>query len=259
MSPALACAILLAAAPAAMTPADPTLAQAAAQATSALVAKHGAPQRARIERGVAQVVASWRPSDGDGKALAAFLEAQFVSDPRQLDALLARFEQALEALDGGFVEQNRTLSSWAVLDQGPMQPVDQLLQAFDAGAHQVDDLFDAKLAFVALENFPLTTLEERLRDGDRWSRRQWAEARLAGRFARRVPASVNQQLAKASAEAEIYIADYNVCMHHVVDGNGAAALSRRGCGSSATGTCATRSRPTTRRRTASPASAPSRR
>jgi hypothetical protein len=218
MSPALACAILLAAAPAAMTPADPTLAQAAAQATSALVAKHGAPQRARIERGAAQVVASWRPSDGDGKALAAFLEAQFVSDPRQLDALLARFEQALEALDGGFVEQNRTLSSWAVLDQGPMQPVDQLLQAFDAGAHQVDDLFDAKLAFVALENFPLTTLEERLRDGDRWSRRQWAEARLAGRFARRVPASVNQQLAKASAEAEIYIADDNLYMHHVLVG-----------------------------------------
>ncbi|HEX7623534.1 MAG TPA: hypothetical protein VF400_08190, partial [Anaeromyxobacteraceae bacterium] len=76
MIPALASAILLAAAPAAMTPADPALAQAAAQATSALVAKHGEPQRARIERGAAQVVASWRPSDGDGKALAAFLEAQ---------------------------------------------------------------------------------------------------------------------------------------------------------------------------------------
>ena len=219
MIPALACAILLAAAPAAMTPADPALAKAAAQATSALVAKHGAPQRARIERGVAQVIATWRPSDGDGKALAAFLEAQFASDSRQLDAVFTRFEQALEALEGGFVEQNRTLSSWAVLDQGPMQPVDQLLQAFDAGAHLVDDLFDAKLAFVALLNFPLTTLEERLRDGDRWSRRQWAEARLAGRFARRVPATVNQLVAKASAEAEVYIADDNLYMHHVlVDG-----------------------------------------
>ncbi|MFL5271843.1 MAG: hypothetical protein ACJ79E_07250, partial [Anaeromyxobacteraceae bacterium] len=218
MIPALACAILTAA-PAAMTSTDPALAQAATQATSALVAKHGAPQRTRIERGVAQVVAAWRPSDGDGKALAAFLEAQFASDPRQLEAVLTRFEQSLEALDGGFVEQNRTLSSWAVLDQGPMQPVDQLLQAFDAGAHLVDDLFESKLAFVALLNFPLTTLAERLRDGDRWSRRQWAEARLTGRFARRVPASVNQQVAKASAEAEVYIADDNVYMHHVlVDG-----------------------------------------
>jgi len=212
-------ALSLAAGPAAMTPADPALARAAAQATAALVAKHGPGQRARAERGVAQVVAAWRPSDGDAVALQRFLEAQFVSDPARLDALLARFEQSLEALDGGFVEQNRTLSRWAVLDLGPMQPVDELLQAFDAGAHLTDDLFDSKLAFVALLNFPLTTLEERLRDGARWTRRQWAEARLTGRFARRVPAAVNQQIARASADAEIYVADDNVYMHHVlVDG-----------------------------------------
>ena len=212
-------ALSLAASPAAMTPADPALARAAAPATAARVAKHGPGQRARAERGVAQVVAAWRPSDGDAVALQRFLEAQFVSDPARLDALLARFEQSLEALDGGFVEQNRTLSRWAVLDLGPMQPVDELLQAFDAGAHLTDDLFDSKLAFVALLNFPLTTLEERLRDGARWTRRQWAEARLTGRFARRVPAAVNQQIARASADAEIYVADDNVYMHHVlVDG-----------------------------------------
>nr|WP_176064475.1 hypothetical protein [Anaeromyxobacter diazotrophicus] len=201
-----------------MTPADPAAAKAAAQATAALVARHGPGQRARVERGVAQVLAAWRPSDGDAAALQAFLEAQFVSEPAALEALLARFEQSLEALDGGFVEQNRTLSRWAVLDVGPMQRVDPLLQAFDAGAHLVDDLFDAKLAFVALLNFPLTTLDERLRDGARWSRREWAEVRLAGRFARRVPAAVNQQLAQASADAEIYIADDNVYMHHVLVG-----------------------------------------
>lgn len=216
---ALLAPLLLAAAPAPMTPADPALARAAAQATAALVARHGPGQRARVERGVAQVLAAWRPSDGDAASLQAFLEAQFVSDPAQLDALLARLEQSLEALDGGFVEQNRTLAHWAVLDVGPMQPVDALLQAFDAGAHLTDDLFDSKLAFVALLDFPLTTLEERLRDGGRWTRRQWAEARLTGRFARRVPAAVNQQLAKASADAEIYVADDNVYMHHVlVDG-----------------------------------------
>lgn len=215
----LALSLAAAPSPAPMTPADPALARAAAAATAALVARHGEAQRPRVERGVAQVVAAWRPGDGDAAALQAFLTAQFVAAPAQLEALLARFEQSLEALDGGFVEQNRTLSRWAVLDLGPMLPVDQLLQAFDAGAHLVDDLFDSKLAFVALLNFPLTTLEERLRDGDRWTRRQWAEARLAGRFARRVPAAVNQQIAKASADAEIYIADDNVYMHHVlVDG-----------------------------------------
>ena len=38
-----------------------------------LVAKYGEPQRARIDRGVDQVLAQWRPADGD---LAAFLHAQ---------------------------------------------------------------------------------------------------------------------------------------------------------------------------------------
>ena len=180
-----------------MTPADPALAQAAAQATSALVAKHGAPQRARIERGVAQVLAAWRPSDGDGKALAALLEAQFVADPGGLDALLARFEQTLEALDGGFVEQNRTLSSWAVLDQGPMQPVDQLLQAFDAGAPTSSTTCSTRSSPSSpLLNFPLTTLEERLRDGDALVAPPvggGAPDRALRRGA--CPADVNQQLA----------------------------------------------------------------
>ena len=46
---------------------------------------------------------------------------------------------------------------------------------------------------------------ERLAQGERWSRREWAEARLANRFARRVPAAVNQGIARASADADLYI------------------------------------------------------
>jgi hypothetical protein len=84
----------------------------------------------------------------------------------------------------------------------------------------VDDLFDGKAAFVVLANFPLTTLDERLARGEAWSRREWAEVRLANRFARRVPASVNQGIARASADADLYIADYNLFMHHVLSERG---------------------------------------
>ncbi|MFL5260949.1 MAG: hypothetical protein ACJ79L_00910 [Anaeromyxobacteraceae bacterium] len=196
---------------------SPDLRAAADAAQAALVARHPA-ERARIERGVAQVLALWRPDDGDAKALRAFLEAQFVPSGAPLETLLARLEEALEALDGGFVETNRALSRHAVLDLGPLTEVDRLLSAFDAGAHATDDLFDAKLAFAALLNFPQTTLAERLRDGERWSRADWAAARLTGRFTRRVPAAVNQEIARASADAELYIADDNVYMHHVLVG-----------------------------------------
>jgi hypothetical protein len=73
---------------------------------------------------------------------------------------------------------------------------------------------------VVLLNFPLTTLDQRLNEGAGWTRRQWAEARLARRFSRRIPAEVNLALARAAAEADAYIAGYNIWMHHLLDGRG---------------------------------------
>jgi hypothetical protein len=59
-----------------------------------------------------------------------------------------------------------------------------------------------------------------LSDGKNWTRRQWAEARLAQRFSRRVPAEVSQEITKANAVADQYIAGYNIWMHHLVDDDG---------------------------------------
>jgi len=193
---------------------------AAERTVKELVGRHGAGERARIERGVSQVAAAWRADDGEPAAFEALCSAQFAPAGPALDALLARLEAVLEQLDGHAVEVNRAMASGAVLDLGPMQPVDPLLSAFDAGAHAVDDLFAGKVAFVALLNFPLTTLEERLGPGMGWTRRQWAEARLAGRFARRVPAAINQQIAAAASRADLYVAGYNIYPHHLLDPQG---------------------------------------
>ena len=198
----------------------PPLRAAAARTVTALLQRHGEAERARIERGVRQVAAAWRPADGDAAAFEALCTAQFAPAGPALDALFIRLEAALEQLAGHAVEVNRELSRWAVLDLGPLQPVDPLLSAFDAGAHTVDDLFAGQVAFAALLNFPLTTLEERLAAGDGWTRRQWAEARLAGRFAQRVPAAVNQRIAAATSRAELYVAGYNVYPHHLLDAQG---------------------------------------
>jgi hypothetical protein len=218
---ALALAAAVAAAPA--VPAAGTLPREVVdEAAGALVRRHGEAQRARIERGLAQAAALWRSSDGDGKVFRAFAEANFVADPKELDALLGRFEEALEQVAGGVAEVNRALSSRAQLDHGPMMEVDRLFSALDFGAHQVDDLFDGKLAFAALLNYPLAGLEERLEKGPAWSRPEWAGVKLAGRFARRLPAPVSQEIARASAEADLYVADYNLYMHHVVAGEARA-------------------------------------
>ncbi|HET9552822.1 MAG TPA: hypothetical protein VFP50_07630, partial [Anaeromyxobacteraceae bacterium] len=185
-----------------------------------LVARHGEAERARAERGVRQAAAAWRPADGDAAAFQAFAVEQFAPAGPALEALFGRLEASLEQLDGHAVEVNRELSRFAQLDLGPMQPVDALLAAHDASAHLVDDLFDGKVAFAALLNFPLSSLEERLRDGAGWTRRQWAEARLAGRFARRVPADVNQRIARAAAASDLYVAGYDVYAHHLLGPGG---------------------------------------
>src|SRR6185436_3417528 len=82
------------------------------------------------------------------------------------------------------------------------------------------DMFANKLAFVALLNWPLTTLKVRLEEGKAWTRDQWAEALLTGRFARRVPAEVTQGIAAAAALGNQYIDEYNIWMHHLLTDSG---------------------------------------
>jgi len=192
-------ALLLAVSPAA----KPSLATAAQRAKAALVRKHGEAQRQRVERGVAQVLAAWRAEDGGPAELEAFLGEQFVSDPAQLDLLFARLESALEQLDGRALQVYRAMKWTTDVDVGPMIPVDGLLAGYDAAGDLAEKLFRTKVAFAALLNFPLTTLDERLSQGDGWTRRQWAEARLTGRFAQRVPSAVNARIARTKADAEL--------------------------------------------------------
>lgn len=184
---------------------------------SELVKTHGVAQRARIDRGIDQVAALWRSDDGD---LAAFVREQFIADPAQLDLALQRFENNLEQIDGHLLEISREVRRPTDLDLGPPLKVDELFAAWEPGSHFSDDMFERKLAFVVLLNWPLTTLEQRTRDGAKWSRQQWAAARLVGRFDRRVPASVQAQVATAGAAADLYIASYNIWMHHLVDERG---------------------------------------
>src|SRR5713101_3726222 len=185
-----------------------------------LVAKHGEAQHTRIERGLKQVAAMWRPQDGDDRARRAFVEQWFESDPRKLSALLGRFEYALEQVDGYFLDIGRELRRWSELELGPELPIDEQFAGLDLSAHSPEDLFQSKLAFVALLNFPLPTLDEMLAQAGKWSREEWAAVRLTRRFALRPSGEALQARARASAAAEAYIAGYNLWMHHVLTRGG---------------------------------------
>jgi len=182
-----------------------------------LVAKYGEPQRARIHRGLQQVAEFWRAEDGDQAAFDEFVTTNFAGDQQTLDALFNRMQFTLESLDGHMSEISRDWKWQSDLDLGPIYPFDEVMAAYDPSAHVNDDLFQNKIAFVVLLNFPLTTLDERLHNN--WSRREWAEAKLALRFSKRIPADVNTAIAKASADASQFVATYNIYMGHLTVGD----------------------------------------
>jgi hypothetical protein len=187
---------------------------------SELTAKYGEAQRARLQRGLKQVAGLWRGDDGDAAIFEDFAHRNFAGDQAAIDTLFSRCERLFEQLDGHMNEIQMAFRTQTDLDLGPILPYDETFAGYDPSAHATDDFFRNKLAFTVLLNFPLTSLEEKLGQGSRWSRRQWAEARLAERFRRRVPSEVNLAIGEASARGEQYIAGYNIWMYHLVDENG---------------------------------------
>jgi hypothetical protein len=185
-----------------------------------LVAKHGEAQRTRVHRGLAQIASFWRTEDGDAATFEEFARANFAGDQATLDTMFNRFEHNLEQLSGHMGEIGREFRNQSDLDVGPILGFDDVFAAYDPSAHINDDFFQNKLAFIVLLNFPLTTLQQRLTEGEKWSRREWAEARLAQRFSKRIPADVNLAVAQASSETGRYIAEYNIWMHHLLDAGG---------------------------------------
>ncbi|MBN2493488.1 MAG: hypothetical protein JXR96_02760 [Deltaproteobacteria bacterium] len=182
-------------------------------------AAHASEPAEWIETGVRQAARLWQKSDGDAGAFAKFCARSYVTGP-QRDALFSRFEQKLELLAGHMDALVLGLRLEMDEARGPLAPVDELFARFDPGAHLSEDLFHTKLAFLALLHFPIHSLEDKLAHGEGWTRRQWAEARLAERFAHRVPAEVQQAVTEAYAAADSYIYNYNIHLDHVVGADG---------------------------------------
>src|SRR5262249_34342403 len=180
------------------------LKQAAAQAKADLAAKHGAGERARIDRGVDQIASLWRASDGD---LAAFAREHFLPRGDKLDATFERFEKMLEQIDGHELEIGRALKTPTELDVGPLLAVDPLFAGAVLAAPGRDALSARGRACGPVPTSPRPRLKGRPAGGTRSPRRRWAGGRRAARSARRVPAEVQKEIARAGAAADLYIAE----------------------------------------------------
>ncbi len=164
-------------------------------------------------RGVEQAAALWTEADGSAEEFRAFVEENLCkSDSERLvlfESLSRIMEKCNESADMLTVELLRPTQ---LTNAGEPATPDWIMSGYSPMAHFTDDMFANKMAFLTILNFPHYTLEEKNSLGRSWTRREWAFARMGDVFTTRVPGTVKAQVAQAHAEAENYIADYNIYM-----------------------------------------------
>jgi hypothetical protein len=168
-----------------------------------------------LEKGVRHAASLWRVEDGTPADFTEFVKTNYLSDPVKRKAIFNKISRYFESLNGNFNEI--TLDLRKVLDEnlGEIDETDQMFGNYNVGSHVSDDFYANKIAFNIALNFPYFTLAEKEKLGPEWSREDWAMARMGDLFVSRVPADLDQAITTATGNAEMYIAEYNICMGHL--------------------------------------------
>ncbi len=165
-----------------------------------------------LEKGVRHTARFWKANDGTAQDFQQFCIENFATTAAAKAELFGKIQRNLEILYGNYNVISLQLKEPLHLVGDEVTPVDEQFGAFDPAAHFSDDMFNSKIAFAVLLNFPFFTLEEKNTLGKTWTRCEWAYARLGDIFASRVPAAINQQIALAATASENYISNYNIAM-----------------------------------------------
>jgi len=171
-------------------------------------------------RGIEQCAALWTEADGDAAAFETFVRENLVLDSTARKTLFEKLSYYYERFYGTADQLSVELLKPTTLTGYDPIDVDYLMGSYSTMAHFSDDMFASKAAFLTVLNFPYYTLAEKNELGASWSRLQWAYARMGDIFTSRVPADVNQKVNQALADAENYIASYNIMMGHLLTDDG---------------------------------------
>ncbi len=185
-----------------------------------LTKKHEATEKERIEKGVARVAALWQKSDGTVEEFKTFCTEKFIPQGEKLDIAFDKLSANFEIMYGMFNKMQLDLRVPLELDKGEVTDIDMLFGAYNASAHITQDFFANKIAFLVALNFRFFDLEEKMKKGENWSRKEWAFARMGDMFTSRISAEVLQEYSKISTDADAYISEYNIYMGKLLTENG---------------------------------------
>jgi hypothetical protein len=172
------------------------------------------------ERGVKHTASLWRAEDGTETDYKEFVINHYIGDPEKRRVIFRKISDYFESIYG--FNNEITIHLKKNLDEatGEIDEIDRMFGNYAADAHLLEDLYSNKIAFAIALNFPYYALAEKENYGPSWNREEWAMARLGDIFVSRVPAELNQALAMASGNADMYIADYNIHMGNLRSDDG---------------------------------------
>ncbi len=173
-----------------------------------------------VEKGVLHAASLWRETDGSTNDFISFCSENFIGDQQEKQVVFNRMSGYFESLFGHFNQLAIELRQHVDLQTGQLHRVDHLFSAYSAGAHMSNDFYNNKIAFLVALNFPFYSTEEKNELGRNWSDLEWAYARMGDVFSSRVPPELVQKSAAVSAEADAYIAEYNIYMGSLIGKNG---------------------------------------
>jgi len=185
-----------------------------------LLEKYGKDNEELINRGVAHAASLWRTIDGTPEEFEAFCVENYISEAKEKETVFLKISKNFESLWGHNNKILLDLNENMHLDNGPYHKIDAMFAGYSPDAHFADDFYANKIAFVIALNYPAYSLDEKNEMGKNWDSLQWAYARLGDVFTARVPAELSQVSSLAETNADIYIAEYNIYMGHLINDNG---------------------------------------
>jgi hypothetical protein len=170
-----------------------------------------------IRRGVKLTSEFWISSDGSPEEFKEFCVNNYSQDKKPL---LDRFAKNMEAVFGRFSQISTQMQFPIHVGNDPLLPIDEIFASWSPFAHITDDWFDNKLAMILHLNFPYYSLDERNAKGLQWNSDENAAVNLGLHFASRTPGKLQQEMEEIATRAELYVSNYNIYMHNIVDENG---------------------------------------
>ncbi len=170
-----------------------------------------------LQRGVKQTANLWFAENGTEEEFTAFCKENYISDPAEREMVFNKMSKYFESLYGHNNKIGLDLMENLHLDNGPLHKIDQMFGSYSPGAHLSDDFYANKIAFIITLNFPNYSLKEKNEMGKKWSRLEWAYARMGDMFTSRVPAELQQATSAAETLSDIYISEYNIMMGNLRD------------------------------------------